>query len=112
MAGLEAARLAFELVDPRVSFDVAVTDGDRVQPGQVLVSISGPAASILTAERVALNFLMRLSGVATLTSRFVEAVAGYKARIVDTRKNHAGHARPGKGGRASRRWKQPPFRLV
>ncbi|MBW2091324.1 MAG: carboxylating nicotinate-nucleotide diphosphorylase [Deltaproteobacteria bacterium] len=90
VAGLEAARLTFELLDPAVTFDSIVAEGDRVAKGDALVRIAGSAASILTAERVALNFLMHLSGVATLTAFFVEAVKPHKARIVDTRKTTPG----------------------
>ena len=90
VAGLSPARLAFSLVDPRVGFIPETTDGTHLSSGEVLVRLEGPAASILTAERVALNFLSHLSGVATLTARFVEAVKGHKARIVDTRKTMPG----------------------
>ena len=90
LAGLEPARLTFELVDPEIRFTPAAADGDRAESGRVLVRISGSAASILTAERVGLNFMMRLSGVATLTARFVEATKEYRARIVDTRKTTPG----------------------
>lgn len=89
-AGLEAARLTFETVDTAVDFDPLVADGDQAVSGQVLVRLAGPAASILTAERVALNFLMHLSGVATLTARFVNAVKPHRVRIVDTRKTTPG----------------------
>ncbi|MBW2060310.1 MAG: carboxylating nicotinate-nucleotide diphosphorylase [Deltaproteobacteria bacterium] len=89
-AGLEAARLTFETVDTAVDFDPLVADGGQAVSGQVLVRLAGPAASILTAERVALNFLMHLSGVATLTARFVNAVKPHRVRIVDTRKTTPG----------------------
>ena len=90
LAGLEAARLTFAVVDPNVSFEATASDGDRIPSGRVVVRLSGSAASILKAERVALNFLMHLSGVATLTSRFVEAARPHRARIVDTRKTMPG----------------------
>ncbi|MEW6266764.1 MAG: carboxylating nicotinate-nucleotide diphosphorylase [Thermodesulfobacteriota bacterium] len=90
VAGLETARLLFEEVDPEVQFQAQAKDGDRVAAGRTLVALDGPTASILTAERTALNFLMRLSGVATLTARFVSATAGHKARIIDTRKTTPG----------------------
>jgi len=90
LAGLDPARLTFELVDPGVQFNSRAADGDRIHSGQALVEIHGRSASILTAERVALNFLMHLSGVSTLTARFVEAVKGYPAKIVDTRKTTPG----------------------
>lgn len=90
VAGLEAARFTFEMVDPLVAWTAKCRDGEFLRPGDVLVEIAGPAGSILTAERTALNFLMRLSGVATVTARFVEAVQGTRARVVDTRKTTPG----------------------
>jgi nicotinate-nucleotide pyrophosphorylase (carboxylating) len=90
VSGLAPARLTFESVDPAVTFNALVSDSDRITDRTVLIELNGPAASILTAERVALNFLMRLSGVATVTSKYVEAVQGSKARIVDTRKTTPG----------------------
>lgn len=86
VAGLEVAREAFAELDPSVGWDPALHDGDVAEPGTLLGRVFGPARSLLTAERVALNFLQRLSGVATLTRRFVETVAGTRARIRDTRK--------------------------
>ncbi len=86
IAGLEAARTAFELLDPDTVFDTAVSDGDRVAAGDLVVAIHGRADAILGAERVALNFLQRLSGVATLTAAYVEAVEGTDTRVLDTRK--------------------------
>ncbi len=90
LAGLKPARLTFELVDSGVEFEPLAAEGARAAKGDVLVRVTGSAASILTAERVALNFLMHLSGVATLTARFVEAVKPHKVRIVDTRKTMPG----------------------
>jgi nicotinate-nucleotide pyrophosphorylase (carboxylating) len=86
LAGLDAAREAFFFLDPGCVFEPQVREGERVAPGTPLVKISGRSRGILTAERVALNFLQRLSGVATLTRRFVDAVEGTSARIRDTRK--------------------------
>ncbi len=86
VAGLAAARAAFALTDPEILFEAQATDGARVEPGTPIALVSGPARAILSAERVALNFLGRLSGVATLTARYVSAVAGTSARICDTRK--------------------------
>ncbi len=88
--GVAPARLVFGQVDPMVDFKAVAADGQRLSAGEVVVALRGPAASILMAERVALNFMMRLSGVATLTARYVEAVRGHKARIVDTRKTTPG----------------------
>lgn len=90
IAGLEVAKLVFQLVDARVQFDPLAGDGIFVTRDQDLAVISGAARSLLRAERVALNFLQRLSGIATLTSQYVEAVRGTRARIVDTRKTTPG----------------------
>lgn len=89
-AGLPAARLVFRLVDPAVRFEERLVDGSRLAPGDVLAVVRGPMRSILTAERTALNFLQRLSGVATLTARYVEQIAGLKAVVLDTRKTTPG----------------------
>jgi nicotinate-nucleotide pyrophosphorylase (carboxylating) len=89
VAGLEVARQVFERVDASLGFDARAPEGEWREPG-VLAEISGTAASILAGERVALNFLGRLSGVATLTARCVQAVAGTGARILDTRKTTPG----------------------
>ena len=90
IAGLICAEAAFRLVDPSVTFDVTAPDGADVAAGDVLASVSGPARSILTAERVALNFLGPLSGTATLTAALVKAIQGTRARIVCTRKTLPG----------------------
>lgn len=90
VAGLEPARLAFELVDPGVAFQPETEDGCKVEKGGVLVKIEGSAASILIAERVALNFMMKLSGIAAITREFVDKIGGLKTKIVDTRKTTPG----------------------
>jgi nicotinate-nucleotide pyrophosphorylase (carboxylating) len=90
IAGLIAAEIAFRLVDPQLAFAVSVPDGADAAPGDVLATISGSARNILTAERVALNFLGPLSGTATATSALVKAVEGTSARIVCTRKTLPG----------------------
>ena len=90
IAGLICAETAFRLVDPSLRFEVAAPDGSDVAAGALLATISGSARSILTAERVALNFLGPLSGTATLTAALVKAVEGTKARIVCTRKTLPG----------------------
>ncbi len=90
ISGLEAAAEVFRRVDPAVLFVPVVADGDRVEARTPIATVSGPARSILAGERVALNILQRLSGVATLTARYVEAVAGTRARVVDTRKTTPG----------------------
>lgn len=86
IAGIDLALAAFRLVDPDIETRVQVGDGGRVDDGDIVMRIEGPSRGILTAERVALNFLGRLSGVATLTARFVDEVAGTHARIACTRK--------------------------
>jgi nicotinate-nucleotide pyrophosphorylase (carboxylating) len=90
IAGLICAEAAFRLVDPSLLFDVSAPDGSDVAAGGLLATVSGPARGILTAERVALNFLGPLSGTATLTAALVKAVAGTQARIVCTRKTLPG----------------------
>ncbi|MEG6508802.1 carboxylating nicotinate-nucleotide diphosphorylase [Methyloligella sp. 2.7D] len=86
IAGLEVAELAFALLDPECAFTYLAEDGDSVSPGEAVAHIEGTTRALLTAERVALNFLGHLSGIASLTRRFVEAVEGTGAIIVDTRK--------------------------
>ena len=90
IAGVPLACAVFLRLEPRIQIDVIAGDGDRVRPGEPVMRVRGPARAILTGERVALNFLQRLSGVATLTRRFVDAVAGTGARILDTRKTTPG----------------------
>lgn len=90
VAGLDIAMAAYLEVDATVGFEAAVGEGGRVETGQRLAVVSGPARGLLTAERTALNFLGRMSGIATLTHRFVDAVAGTKAVILDTRKTAPG----------------------
>lgn len=86
LAGLDVAQAAFRLLDPDLEWTPLFRDGESVPSGAVIASLGGRARALLTAERVALNFLQRLSGVATITRQFVDAVAGTKARIRDTRK--------------------------
>jgi nicotinate-nucleotide pyrophosphorylase (carboxylating) len=90
IAGLPLAEAAFQAIDPRVSFDALVRDGDAVAAGAVVARVEGSARALLTAERVALNFLCHMSGIATLTRRYADAVAGTRARIIDTRKTTPG----------------------
>jgi nicotinate-nucleotide pyrophosphorylase (carboxylating) len=89
-AGIEIAAEVFRRVDPRLEFRGLVSDGSRVHPGDVAATIEGSAASILKAERTALNFLQHLSGIATETARYVDAVSGLNAHIMDTRKTIPG----------------------
>lgn len=90
LAGVEPAAEAFAQVDPAIEIDWHEGDGDPLDPGTIIADLSGPAAGILSAERTALNFLGRLSGIATLTRRYVDAVVGTRARIAHTRKTTPG----------------------
>jgi len=90
IAGLAVAAATFRELDPRVSVELLVEDGASVQAGHGVAHISGPARSVLSAERVALNFLGHLSGIATLTAQCVSALKGTNARILDTRKTTPG----------------------
>jgi len=90
IAGLVAAECAFALVDPSLAMHIEVPDGSKADAGALLATVEGPARSILTAERVALNFTGHLSGVATATRALVDAVAGTRARIVEIRKTTPG----------------------
>lgn len=90
VAGLSVAQWVFEAVDDSIVFEVCVADGGRVVDGDVLAEVSGLARGLLTGERTALNFLQRMSGIATMTRQFVEAVNGTEARILDTRKTVPG----------------------
>jgi nicotinate-nucleotide pyrophosphorylase (carboxylating) len=93
VAGIGFAETAFRELSPKIKIERLSRDGQRIAAGKTLLKISGPARAILTAERVALNFVQRLSGVATLTSQFVEAVRGTRAKILDTRKTTPGWRR-------------------
>ena len=90
VSGLQLAEAAFRALDATVVFKISKPDGTRVAPGDVIATVIGNARAILTAERVALNFMGRMSGIATLTRRYADAVAGTKAKIADTRKTTPG----------------------
>jgi nicotinate-nucleotide pyrophosphorylase (carboxylating) len=90
IAGLPVFERVFARLDPQVKVTACCRDGSPVRPGQVVAAVEGPARSLLRGERVALNFLQRLSGIATLTSQYVAAVAGLPCRIIDTRKTTPG----------------------
>jgi nicotinate-nucleotide pyrophosphorylase (carboxylating) len=90
IAGVQLAQAAFKTLDPFTQFETVIGDGERVEAGGVIARVSGEARVLLTAERTALNFLGHLSGIATLTARYVAAVSGTKARIIDTRKTTPG----------------------
>ncbi|NVB79441.1 MAG: carboxylating nicotinate-nucleotide diphosphorylase [Kofleriaceae bacterium] len=88
--GVDVASAVFTMVDSRIDLEIHSPDGTRVDRGGLLLTARGPAHSVLAAERTALNFAQRLSGVATLAKRYADAVAGTKARVVDTRKTTPG----------------------
>ncbi|MFH1347055.1 MAG: carboxylating nicotinate-nucleotide diphosphorylase [Candidatus Margulisiibacteriota bacterium] len=90
IAGLAVAKEVFQQVDRKIKFVPKVKDGAKVKKGKVIATVSGPARGILTGERVALNFLQRLSGIATLTNRFLLQVTGYRVQVLDTRKTTPG----------------------
>lgn len=93
IAGLALAQAAFRKLSPRIGIKRLAKDGQRITSGAGLLRIAGPARAILSAERVALNFVQRLSGIATLTAQFVVAVRGTSAQILDTRKTTPGWRR-------------------
>ncbi|WP_420112167.1 carboxylating nicotinate-nucleotide diphosphorylase [Pseudactinotalea sp.] len=107
-AGGAAVEAAFRLTDPAIAVELLVADGETFDAGAVLARVEGPAAGVLQAERIALNFAQRLSGIATATAAYVAAVAGTKVRVVDTRKTTPGlralerHAVRAGGGRNHR----------
>src|SRR5262249_31049908 len=90
VAGLDLALLAFKLVDPSILASLKRRDGDRLSSGDVIATVAGPARGILSGERIALNFLCHLSGIATATASIVDAVRGHRARITCTRKTTPG----------------------
>jgi nicotinate-nucleotide pyrophosphorylase len=90
LAGVEVARQVLHQVDSELKIDTLLEDGSKVKPGDIIARVEGNVASILKAERLALNFLQRLSGIASETNRYVEAVKGLPARIMDTRKTTPG----------------------
>ena len=90
VAGLDVAAAVFHLLDENIRFTAHVGEGSRVEKGTVLADVAGSARAIFTAERTALNFLGRMSGIATLTRRFVETISGTRAKVLDTRKTAPG----------------------
>src|SRR5439155_19021619 len=88
--GVDVAALVFALVEPTVEIEIVARDGARVDRGGLVMTVRGPAYGVLAAERTALNFVQRLSGVATLARRYADAVAGTRAKVVDTRKTTPG----------------------
>ncbi|MCJ7578377.1 MAG: carboxylating nicotinate-nucleotide diphosphorylase [candidate division Zixibacteria bacterium] len=90
IAGLEIAKMVFHQLDPNLVFESSFKDGNRVMRGEEVATLKGSVRSILSGERTALNFLQRLSGIATLTSRYVEKIKDTEAKILDTRKTTPG----------------------
>ncbi len=90
VSGIAVAARVFQRYDPSLRIKVLVADGERVAKGAILLEVSGSARSMLTAERTALNIVQRLSGIATETARYVDAIAGTQARLLDTRKTTPG----------------------
>lgn len=91
VSGVEIAAKVFRTVDPDLNVEILIADGSRVAAGALIIRVEGSARSILTAERTALNFLQRLSGVASLTARYIKEVKGTNTRILDTRKTTPGY---------------------
>lgn len=91
LAGTPVAQQVFAKLDSSVKWETHIPDGSQLEPGSIAATISGPLRSLLTGERTALNFLTHLSGIATLTRKFVDAVTGTEARVLDTRKTHPGY---------------------
>ena len=90
IAGMQAAQMTYAMVDPRVKFTIKKDDGSKVKKGDIIATVEGPSRALLSAERVALNFLGRMSGIATLTSQYVKLVKGTDVRIAATRKTTPG----------------------
>lgn len=93
LAGSPIGRMVFAALDPTVHWEAQCQDGDRLVPGTVVANVSGPLSSLLIGERTMLNFMTHLSGIATLTQRFVDAIAGSRAKLLDTRKTLPGWRR-------------------
>ena len=90
IAGMQAAQMTYAMVDPRVKFTIKKGDGSKVKKGDIIATVEGPTRALLSAERVALNFLGRMSGIASLTSEYVKLVKGTNVRIAATRKTTPG----------------------
>ncbi|TFH34713.1 MAG: carboxylating nicotinate-nucleotide diphosphorylase, partial [Bacteroidia bacterium] len=90
IAGLEIAGMIFKKVDPEISMKSYISDGSAINPGDIGFQVDGPQQALLKAERLVLNVLQRMSGIATETRKYVEAVSGYKTEILDTRKTTPG----------------------
>ena len=91
LAGVDVGLAVFRRVEPALELEALLADGAALSPGDEIARVAGPAAGILRAERIALNFMQRMSGIASLTNRYVRAIEGTRSRIVDTRKTAPGH---------------------
>lgn len=91
LSGMPVGELMYRQMDPAVQWEALVRDGDSLTAGQIVANVTGPVGTLLTGERTMLNFLTHLSGIATLTSQFVQAVKGTKAKVLDTRKTLPGY---------------------
>ena len=91
LAGIDVGLAVFRRVDPGLELEALMADGSTLAPGDEIARVAGPAGGILRAERIALNFMQRMSGIASLTNRYVRAIEGSRSRIVDTRKTAPGH---------------------
>jgi len=90
IAGVEIAKKVFSKIDPDLKLELFITDGTKVKPGDVVFNVEGSSHSILQAERLVLNFMQRMSGIATNTNRYVEKLSGLKTKVLDTRKTTPG----------------------
>lgn len=90
IAGIEVAKRVFMKLDPETSFSHAISEGDHIEPGQEIIRISAKVRAVLSGERLALNILQRMSGIATATSKYASALEGYRTKILDTRKTVPG----------------------
>ena len=90
LAGVEIARMVFEKFDPSLRMTVMIPDGSHVKPGDIAFVVEGPVRSLLQTERVMLNIMQRMSGIATVTARYQERLTGTKAKVIDTRKTTPG----------------------
>ena len=91
LAGVDVGMAVFRRVEPELDLEALMSDGSALAPGDEIARVAGPAGGILRAERIALNFMQRMSGIASLTNRYVRAIEGSRSRIVDTRKTAPGH---------------------
>ena len=90
LAGVELAQRIFEIYDPELKMEIFINDGTKVKPGDIAFAVEGSSISILSTERLMLNFMQRMSGIATLTSKYVSLVHGYSTKLLDTRKTTPG----------------------